>query len=160
MGVARQWCGRLGKVENCQVGVFAAYASRLGCTLLDRRLYLPDEWFDEDHRPLWEGCGIPDEVTFKTKPQLALEMLKAMVKGGSLHFHWVACDEAFGRDTAFLDAVADLDLWYFAEAPCDTRVWQLPSLLAACSKGEEAPASPQEATTPPPPPEAGRGRGS
>lgn len=124
VGVARQWCGRLGKVANCQAGVFAAYASRMGYTLLDRRLYLHDEWFNEDHRQLWEECGIPEDVTFKTKPQLALEMLKDIVDEGSLSFRWVACDETFGRDTPLLDEVADLDLWYFAEVPCDTRVWQ------------------------------------
>lgn len=124
VGVARQWCGRLGKVANCQAGVFAAYGSRKGYTLLDRRLYLPDEWFNEDHLELWEECGIPDDVTFKTKPQLALEMFKAVVEEGSLSLQWVTCDEAFGRDTSFLDGVTDLDLWYFAEVPCDTRVWQ------------------------------------
>jgi SRSO17 transposase len=123
-GVARQWCGQLGKVENCQVGVFAAYASRQGYTLLDRRLYLPEAWFDEDHRARWEKCGIPDETLFQTEPALALEMLKAVVAEGTLDFRWVACDEAYGKDPAFLDGVADLGRWYFAEVPHNTRVWQ------------------------------------
>jgi SRSO17 transposase len=124
VGVGRQWCGQLGKVENCQVGVFGAYASRKGYTLLDRRLYLLEEWFDEDHRERWEKCGVPDDTVFKTKPELALEMLKAVVAEGTLDFRWVAGDEAYGRDTAFLDGVASLDLWYFAEVPHNTRVWQ------------------------------------
>lgn len=124
VGVARQWCGRLGKVENCQAGVFAAYASRQGYTLLDRRLYLPEEWFDEDHRERWERCEIPEEMPFKTKPELALEMLQAMVEEGSPRFRWVTCDEWFGRDPGFLDSVADLDRWYVAEVPHDTRVWR------------------------------------
>lgn len=123
-GVARQWCGRLGKVENCQVGVFAAYASRKGYTLLDRRLYLPEEWFDEHHRERWEKCGIPDDLPFKTKPELALEMLKTVVEEGTLRFRWVACDETYGKDPAFLDGVADLERWYFAEVPHNTRVWE------------------------------------
>jgi len=124
VGVGRQWCGRLGKVENCQAGVFSAYASRQGYTLLDRRLYLPEEWFDEDHRERWKKCGIPDETPFKTKPELALEMLQVVVAQGSLPFRWVTCDEAFGRNPDFLNGVAELDRWYFAEVPCDTRVWE------------------------------------
>jgi len=124
VGVARQWCGQLGKVDNCQVGVFAAYASRKGYTLLDRRLYLPEEWFDEDHRERWEKCGIPDDTRFKTKPELALEMLEAAMAEGTLDFRWVTCDEAYGKDTVFLDRVAGLDLWYYAEVPHSTQVWE------------------------------------
>lgn len=123
VGVARQWCGRLGKVDNCQSGVFAAYASRKGYTLLDRRLYLPDEWFDAAHRERWDKCGVPAATSFKTKPALALEMLQALEAAGSLRFRWVTCDEAFGRDRAFLDGVAALGRWYFAEVPHDTQVW-------------------------------------
>jgi SRSO17 transposase len=124
-GVARQWCGQLGKVENCQVGVFAAYASRKGYTLLDRRLYLPEGWFDKDHQMLWKECGIPDDMSFKTKPALALEMLEAVMAEGTLDFRWVACDEAYGKDPTFLDGVAKLGIWYFAEVPHSTRVWQV-----------------------------------
>jgi SRSO17 transposase len=124
VGVARQWCGQLGKVDNCQVGVFAAYASRKGYTLLDRRLYLPEEWFDEDHGERWEKCGIPDDTHFKTKPELALEMLEVVMAEGTLNFRWVTCDEAYGRDTVFLDGVAELGLWYYAEVPHNTQVWE------------------------------------
>lgn len=123
VGVARQWCGARGKVDNCQVGVFAAYASRRGYTLLDRRLYLPEEWFDEDHQAHWQKCGIPDETTFNTKPEWALDMLRGVVDQGSLRFRWVACDEVYGRAPDFLDGVAELDRWYMAEVPHDTRVW-------------------------------------
>lgn len=123
VGVARQWCGRLGKLENCQAGVFAAYASREGYTLLDRRLYLPEAWFDEDHRERWERCGIPDDTRFKTKPALALEMLQAIATEGSPRFQWVTGDEDFGRNPEFLDGVAALDRWYFVEVPHNTRLW-------------------------------------
>jgi SRSO17 transposase len=123
VGVARQWCGRLGKVDNCQAGVFTAYASRKGYTLLDRRLYLPEEWFDTAHRARWRKCGIPDGTPFQTKQALALEMLQAIVRVGSLRWHWVTCDEAFGRDSAFLDGTAALGRWYLAEVPHDTQVW-------------------------------------
>jgi SRSO17 transposase len=124
VGVARQWCGRLGKVDNCQSGVFAAYASRQGYTLLDRRLYLPDEWFAVAHRERWHKCGIPEETRCKTTPRLALEMLQAVVAEGHPRFCWVTCDEAFGRDRECLDGVAALRRWYVAEVPHDTRVWQ------------------------------------
>ena len=123
VGVARQWCGHLGKVDNCQAGVFAAYASRKGYTLLDRRLYLPEEWFDAAHRERWCKCGIPDETLFKTKPALALEMVQAIVTEGGLRFRWLTCDEAFGRDGAFLDGIGALGRWYVAEVPHDTQVW-------------------------------------
>jgi SRSO17 transposase len=124
VGVARQWCGRLGKVDNCQAGVFAAYASRKGYTLLDRRLYLPEEWFDAAHREHWQRCGIPEETPFTTKPALALEMLRAVVTADTLRFRWVTCDEAFGREPMFLDGVAALPRWYMAEVPHDTRLWR------------------------------------
>jgi len=123
VGVARQWCGRLGKVENCQAGVFAAYASRKGYTLLDRRLYLPEAWFEEDHRERWHRCGIPDDVCSKTKPQLALEMLRAAVTEGALRFRWVTGDEDYGKAPDFLDGVAGVKRWYYTEVPHSTRVW-------------------------------------
>jgi SRSO17 transposase len=123
-GVARQWCGQLGKVENCQAGVFAAYASRRGYTLLDRRLYLPEKWFDDDLQRHRKACGIPKGTVFQTKPELALDMLKAALAEGTLRFLWVTCDEDFGKDPAFLDEVAALDRWYFAEVSHSTRVWE------------------------------------
>jgi len=63
VGVAAQWCGNTGKKDNCQAGVFLGYASRKGATLLDRRLYLPESWFDEEHQTLWQDCQIPDETS-------------------------------------------------------------------------------------------------
>lgn len=124
VGVKRQWCGQLGKKANCQVGVFGAYASEHGYTLLDRRLYLPHDWVEDDaFAERGEKCGVPSEITFKTKPQLALEMIEAIHAADTLPFSWVVCDEGYGRDTAFLDQVAEWTT-YFAEVPCDTRVWR------------------------------------
>ena len=123
VGVARQWCSVLGKVDNCQVGVFTGYASRKGHTLLGRRLFLPEAWFDQAHAERRRECDIPEDVTFQTKPELGLEMLQTIVAEGQVRGRWVAVDEAFGRSTAFLDGVAALELWYFAEVPGDTRVW-------------------------------------
>lgn len=123
VGVARQWCGVLGKVENCQVGVFVGYASRQGYTLVDRQLYLPAEWFDPAYAERWQKCGIPEETPFQTKPALGLSRLQAIVAEGHLPGQWVTADEAFGRSTTFLDGVAEQGLWYLAEVPVDTEVW-------------------------------------
>ncbi len=77
VGVSRQHCGILGKTENGQAGVFIGYSSSQGYTLLDRRLYMPKKWFDEDYRDRYEQCGVPEDLIFKTKNELALDMLKA-----------------------------------------------------------------------------------
>ena len=124
VAVKRQWCGQLGKRANCQVGVFLGYASPHGRTLLDRRLYLPQEWVeDASYADRRQKCGVPEDITFQTKPALLLEMVQAIHAAGSLPFRWLTCDEAFGRDTAFLDKVGQL-VTYFAEVPQNTRLWQ------------------------------------
>ncbi len=124
VGVKRQYCGQLGKVANCQAGVFLGYASRKGYTLLGRRLYLPEEWVgDEAYAERRQKCGVPEDIEFKTKPELGWEMIEAAREEGTLRGRWLACDEAFGRDTAFLDKVNKIELWYYAEVPHDTRVW-------------------------------------
>ena len=71
-GVARQYCGTIGKVENCQVGVFMGYASRKGYTLVDTRLFFPEHWFEEGYTAKRETCRVPAELTFKTKPQVCI----------------------------------------------------------------------------------------
>jgi SRSO17 transposase len=125
VGVARQWSGSLGKRANCQVGVFLGYASRKGYTLLDRRLYLPEAWFEEDHQELRDECLIPKGVEFRTKPELAAELLEKALKGSRLRARWVVFDEDYGKAPELLDRVAALDRWYLAEVACDTMVWPL-----------------------------------
>jgi SRSO17 transposase len=124
VGTKRQHCGQLGKTANCQAGVFLGYVSRKGYTLLDRRLYLPKEWITspeyEDRR---EKCGIPKDIVFRTKNELAAQMIEGLVAEGVLSCRWVACDEAFGCDTSLLDRIAAAGLWYFAEVPENTRLW-------------------------------------
>src|SRR5438105_8727507 len=88
VGVARQYCGTLGKVENCQVGVFAGYASRQGYALVDKRLFLPEVWLTETYAARRSRCGVPPEVTFRTKPQLAAAMLHTIVHEGLLPFKY------------------------------------------------------------------------
>ncbi len=123
-GAARQWCGSTGKTDLCQVGVFLGYASRKGYTLLDRRLYLPKEWFNADHRERWTACRIPDETPLVSKAELASRMVEAAVAGG-LRAGWLTCDEWYGRDSAFLDRVAGAGLSYLAEVGKNTRIWPL-----------------------------------
>jgi SRSO17 transposase len=122
-GVAYQYCDALGKVANCQEGVFAVYAGPAGATLVDARLYLPAEWFDEIHRPYWPKIGLSSDTTFHTEPALALAMVTELVARGQLPFRWVAADEHFGQNPGFLDGVAELGKWYFAEVPTTTHVW-------------------------------------
>ncbi len=124
VGVKRQYCGELGKRANCQAGVFLGYASRQGYALLDRRLYLPEEWVEDTaYAARREDCGVPRGTVFQTKPQLGMAMIRAVRQAGTLRGRWVACDEGFGRDTALLDGIAGVGLWYYAEVPHDTRVW-------------------------------------
>jgi SRSO17 transposase len=124
VGVKRQYCGERGKRANCQAGVFLGYASPHGYALLDRRLYLPEEWVTHAaYAERRQTCGIPDDIAFTTKPMLGWAMIEALHKAGSLRCRWVACDEGFGRDSALLDKIDGLGLWYFAEVPHDTRVW-------------------------------------
>jgi len=123
VGVARQWCGALGKVANCQASVVAAYASARGYTLVDRRLFLPEAWFTAAYAARRTACGVPLEVTHQTHNALAWDLIRTLHERRTLPFGWVTFDEAFGRDPVLLDQVAGLGLTYLAEVPHDTRVW-------------------------------------
>jgi SRSO17 transposase len=123
VGVQRQYCGALGKIANCQQGVFLAYASSLGHTFLDRRLYMPESWFDKEHAAKRKKCGVPKDLVFKTEPELGLEMLTKINERGVVPFAWVNADEHYGVSPKFLDGVAGLDKWYFAEVPSTTMMW-------------------------------------
>src|SRR4051794_5858954 len=102
VGVQRQWCGRLGKVENCQVGVFLGYVSDVEHALVDFRLYLPKEWAKDRKRR--KRAGVPKGVKYRTRHELALEMLR--VRGGSLPHGWVAGDDEMGRPAWFRQRLA------------------------------------------------------
>jgi hypothetical protein len=110
-----------GQSRSRSSGGGAASASRTGYTLLDRRLYLPAGWFAAAHRERWGTCGLPEATLCKTKPALALEMGQASVTKGGPRFRWLTCDEALGRDGAFLEGIAALERWYCAEVPHDTQ---------------------------------------
>jgi SRSO17 transposase len=124
VGVARQYCGSLGKVENCQVGVFAAYASRQGYALVDKRLFLPEVWFTDAYAARRARCNVPPELTFQSKPQLAATMLQAIVHEGLLPFKYVVADCLYGNSPDFLDAVdACVGVTTFVAIPSETRCW-------------------------------------
>jgi SRSO17 transposase len=123
VGAKRQYCHKVGKWANCQAGVFLGYASVYGYTLVDRRLYLPQEWIkDEAYATRRRKCGMPADLVFQTKPELGWEMIREVSDDQRLRCRWVTCDEVFGRDTAFLDQVARRGLWYCAEVPHDTQL--------------------------------------
>ena len=123
VGVARQWCGALGKVASCQASVVACYASRHGATLVDRRLYLPEAWFGAEQDARRRRCGVPSETTFRTRPQLAAEMITQLHQQRVLPFRYVVGDEGFGQNPVLLDQIAALDVTYLMEVPHSTRVW-------------------------------------
>ena len=120
VGAQSQYCGRLGKVANCQIGVFLGYNNGPYRTLIDERLYLPDEWADDQIRR--EKCGIPDDIVFKTKIELAWDMI-LHAKNNHVPFGWIGMDCFFGRDSVLRDRINNNGMIYIADIPCDTLVW-------------------------------------
>jgi SRSO17 transposase len=121
VGVARQWCGRLGKVENCQVGVYMGYVSRKEHVLVNMRLYLPEEWAqDRDRR---KAAGVPKAVKFRTRQELALEMLDEC--GARLPHAWVAGDDEMGRPSGFRQQLRTRNERYLLGVPSNTLVRDL-----------------------------------
>ncbi len=118
VGVQRQWCGRLGKEENCQVAEYLAYASPKGHTLVDCRLYLPKSWSTDRSRR--DAAYVPKEVVFKTGWQLACEMLRE--RSAALPHQWVLGDDAYGRVVAFREQLATDGERYLLDVPSNTQV--------------------------------------
>lgn len=130
VGVAQQYCGALGKLANCQASVVLVYASGRGATLLDRRLYLPKEWFAEDPRARWQRCGIPTDIAFQTRPELGGAMIEAVGEAGVVPFRWVTMDEGYGKSPTLLNRIHQKNKWFFAEIPRITRGWhQRPKVI-------------------------------
>jgi SRSO17 transposase len=133
VGVQRQWCGRLGKVDNCQVGVYLGYVSQQEHALVDVRLFLPEAWATDKQRR--NKAGVPRSVRFRTRHELALDMLDE--QGRTLPHGWVAGDDEMGRSTRFRRELQARNERYLLAVPCNTLVRDLDA---------------------PPPPYAGRGR--
>ena len=124
IGVARQYCGTIGKVDNCQVGVFAAYVSEQGYALVDKRLFVPEQWFSGEYSVRREKCKLPESATFRTKPELAADMLKAIRSENVLPFKYVLGDSIYGISPEFIEAVeASPGTTYFVSVPKSIQCW-------------------------------------
>jgi SRSO17 transposase len=117
-GVGRQWCGRLGKVDNCQVGVFLAYAAPRGCALVESRLYLTKEWADDPDRR--EATHVPDAVRFQERWRIGLDLLDQA--RATLPGRWVVGDDELGRCSGFRAELRLRRLHYVLDVPCNTLV--------------------------------------
>ena len=121
VGVARQWNGRLGKVDNCQVGVFAALGCGARASLIDYRLYLPESWSKDALR--CKKMGIPESFrAFKTKSELALEMVRHQRQQG-IKFAWVGADGGYGKEPAFLRGLEDMNEIFVVDVHKDQRIY-------------------------------------
>jgi SRSO17 transposase len=122
VGVARQYCGPLGKVENCQSGVFVGYSSHVGYGLLNCQLYMPESWFCKEQQKRRKANMVPQELVFQTKQQIAGELIEQVMATGDFPARWLGCDATFGTDNDFLSTLPS-DLYYFADIRCDTLVF-------------------------------------
>jgi SRSO17 transposase len=123
-GVARQHCGSLGKTENCQAGVFVGYSSNKGYGLLNCRLYMPEKWFTYEYQKRRKDCAVPDDLTFMTKLDIAIELIKEIKESGNFPARWLGCDSFFGINKDFIDEIAN-SFYYFADVHAKTRVFNL-----------------------------------
>lgn len=120
VGVVRQYSGALGRIDNCQVGVFVSYCSRRGHTLFDRRLFLPESWTQDRGR--CDAAGVPTDVIFRTKPELAAAMIEQAVRD-EVPFRWVAGDAVYGNSPLFLQTLRLLEKWYVVDVSSEIRAW-------------------------------------
>jgi len=120
VGVARQYCGRLGKQDNCQSGVFAGYTSEKGYCLIDCQLYMPEEWFSDDYQDLRQENLVPEDLSFQTKQEIGLELITKTSQ--KFPARWIGCDAAFGSDASFLHSLPE-GLYYFADVRKSEKVY-------------------------------------
>jgi SRSO17 transposase len=118
VGVARQYCGRLGKVDNCQIGIYLAYSTPRGFTLLEADLYLPQDWADDFARR--EKTYVPKDVQFRTNWQIADDLVERL--SPHVPHAWIVGDDEYGRPSEFRDRLADRGERYLLEVPCNTLV--------------------------------------
>lgn len=139
-GVQRQYCGSTGKVENCVATVHLGFVGRAFATLVDSDLYLPEGWAEDAARR--DKAKIPSDVVFRTKPQIALDLLTRTIDAGVL-FRWLTADEGYGRSGEFRDSVAALGLTYVVEVPSATMGWTSPPALEPLPRATESDGSPR-----------------
>ena len=120
VGVQRQYSGTLGRIDNCQIGVFANLCSTKGHTFIDRRVFLPEEWVADNERR--EEAGVPEGVVFCSKPKLGLEMIQTAVTE-HVPFRWVGGDSVYGDSPTFVQGVRGLGKWYVLDVSSAAHVW-------------------------------------
>ena len=148
VGVARQYCGSVGKVENSQVGVFVGYSGSKGYGLISAQLFMPEKWFGEDYKQLREECAVPDDLTFQTKPQIALDLIRKTKESGLFKAKWIGIDCLYGNSKEFLEGISD-NYWYFADIHHDALVWRdEPTFEVPDYKGRGPRPTKMAATTP------------
>ncbi len=142
-GVARQYCGRLGKVANCQAGLFLAYVSPLGRALVDKGLYLPESWTSDQDR--CAAAGVPEERRgYRSKTGLGFGDAGQAVELGHLRAGWVAADDAFGMSPSFRDGLATLGMRYVLDVPAGFMVWpEEPEWTTPVYRGRGGPPKPR-----------------
>jgi len=131
VGVQRQWCNRLGKIDNCQVGIYLGYVSRSEHALVDVRLYLPKEWAKRKRRR--QKAGVPAAVRFRTRHELALEMLGE--RGPLLPHAWISGDDELGRCSWFREQLRLRHERYLLAVPCNTSVRDLTATAPPSGRG-------------------------
>jgi SRSO17 transposase len=134
-GVARQWCGRLGKVDNCQLGVFLAYVSSKGHAPLDRRLYLPKGWASDPERR--KTAHVPEDVAYQKTWEIAAFLLQR--SGAEVPHGWVVGDDEFGRASEFRALLRARHERYVLDVPCNTKVRDLDGRRPPRKKGRRGP---------------------
>ncbi|MCA1694795.1 MAG: IS701 family transposase, partial [Actinobacteria bacterium] len=120
VGVARQYCGQLGKQDNCQVAVSLSAAGDHASLPIAYRLYLPHEWADDPDRRA--RAGVPDDIVFQTKPQIALDQLRA-ARAAGIEAKLVLADAGYGNDTDFRDGITEIGLCYAVGIQSTTTLW-------------------------------------
>ena len=114
VGVARQYCGATGKVDNCQVGVMAGYVSPRGYGLIDYDLFMPEKWFDKSHAELRDKCKVPSNLVFRRKNKIASDMICEAINSGLFPAKYVGVDSFYGNDSDFIDSLPE-GIIYFAD---------------------------------------------
>jgi SRSO17 transposase len=140
VGVQRQWLGRLGKIDNGQVGIYMGYASRQEHALVDVRLYLPKGWAQDKKRR--KKCGVPKEIRYRTRHELALEMLTT--NGKYLPHEWIAGDDEMGRSSRFRRDLRTLNEKYLLAVPSNTNIRDLQAAPPPYSGQGQPPKQPFE----------------
>lgn len=134
VGVTSQWCGRVGKTTNCQVGVFLTGVTPAGVATLDAQLFLTEDWIADQRRR--QKTGVPQAVRFQTKPQIAAEMIRRTSAAGKVCFDWIIADALYGDSGDFMDSLEGMRQCYLLEVKKNTLVWTVdPATLPGYTPG-------------------------